>query len=381
MKNITLVLPIATGLLLFGSLLPVTAQTPPSYTIYSLGANTTGLSVSQDGNYVTGLYYNDGGFSNPEAGFLWTQSGGAVTLPAVGSPDHVDASPNAVNDSGVVAGAVSSTTYGAGALPVLYSNSSSATILPLPAASTVGKAYGINNSGTVVGTIQSAGNWYATIFGPTDASVILQTTTDGLILQYANGIANTGRIVGQAGNGSTTAGFYLDSGASNAVNIGSLPNGSSLTEAFGISGNGNYITGASGANPFIYQPGTATMTAIPLLANCTSGQGESVNSSGWVVGDSGGETSIPFLYDGTNTYSLQNLLNGADSLGWNMTNGTGNAALGISDNGLITGRALYDGVNTGFVMVPTFATPEPSTYALLGIGAFALVIAYRRKVA
>ena len=119
-----------TGMFSIFSVYGTHAQTPPTYSIYSLGANTTGLSVSQDGTYVTGLYYNtNGGFSNPQAGFLWTQSGGVVTLPAAGSTNHIDASPNAVNSSGMVAGAVSTTFYGANSLPVLYSSSSSATLL------------------------------------------------------------------------------------------------------------------------------------------------------------------------------------------------------------------------------------------------------------
>jgi hypothetical protein len=66
-----------TGIFIVLSQCGVWAQTPPTYSIYSLGSNTTGLSVSQDGTYVTGLYYGTGsGFSNPEAGFLWTQAGG-----------------------------------------------------------------------------------------------------------------------------------------------------------------------------------------------------------------------------------------------------------------------------------------------------------------
>lgn len=186
-----------TGMFSIFSVYGTQAQTPPTYSIYSLGANTTGLSVSQNGTYVTGLYYStNAGFSNPQAGFLWTQSGGVVTLPAAGSTNHIDASPNAVNNSGMVAGAVSTTFYGANSLPVLYSNSSSATLLPLPAGSSIGMAYGINNAGTAVGSISQDLNWYATVFTPTNATVLMQTTPDGSILQYAYGIANSGRVTG-----------------------------------------------------------------------------------------------------------------------------------------------------------------------------------------
>ena len=376
MKKNALYLTIAAGLVLLNLPKSVLAQAPPFYSIYSLGANTTGLSISQDGTYVTGLYYNTtGGFSNPQAGFLWTQSGGAVTLPAAGPTNYVDVSPNAVNNSGMVAGAVSTTTFGANALPVLYSNTSSATVLPLPAASSVGKPYGINNAGTVAGTIQSDGSWYAATFTPTSATVLTQTPSSGAILQYAFGIANSGRVAGQAGSLTGLSGYYLDPDASNAVDLGSLPGGEGNTVAFSISGSGGYITGYSGAGPFIYQPETATMTAIPMHVEWTSGEGRSVNDLGWVVGYGSAGTSIPFLFNGDSTYSLQDLLEGPTAAGWDMVSGTGNAALGISDNGIITGRALFEGVTTGFVMIPV---PEPSTYALLALGAVVVLVALRR---
>jgi hypothetical protein len=378
-KNILLT-PYLTGIFIVLSQCGGWAQTPPTYSIYSLGSNTTGLSVSQDGTYVTGLYYGTGsGFSNPEAGFLWTQAGGAVTLPAAGTANHVDASPNAVNNSGMVAGAVSTTTYGASSLPVLYSNSSSAVVLPLPAGSSSGRAYGINNSGAIAGSILAEGNWYAATFTTTNASVLMQTATNGAILQYAYGIANSGRVAGQAAYVDGTIGFYLDPGASNAVDLGSLPGGDGNTVAFGISGSGGYITGFSGNSPFVYQPDTATLTAIPLLEGAISGEGRSVNDLGWVVGYGGSSTSIPFLFNGTNTYNLQDLLTGADSSKWNMTSGNANGAYGISNNGIITGRALYEGVVTGFVMIPNSPIPEPSTYALFGLGIIGLLLVMSRK--
>jgi hypothetical protein len=68
-------------------------------------------------------------------------------------------------------------------------------------------------------------------------------------------------------------------------------------------------------------------------------------------------TSIPFLFNGTNTYRLQDLLDGSGT-GWDLVGGTSNGAFGIGDNGVITGRGLRNGQVTGFVMTPV---PEPST--------------------
>ena len=62
-----------------------------------------------------------------------------------------------------------------------------------------------------------------------------------------------------------------------------------------------------------------------------------------------------------------------------MTSGNANGAYGIGNNGIITGRALYDGVVTGFVMIPNFPIPKPSTYALFGLGIIGLLLVMRRK--
>jgi len=60
-----------------GSAATASAQgSPPlSYTIYDLGPNTTGLSVSPNGAYVGGYEFTTG------AGFLWTGTGGMQTYP------------------------------------------------------------------------------------------------------------------------------------------------------------------------------------------------------------------------------------------------------------------------------------------------------------
>lgn len=66
----------------------------------------------------------------------------------------------------------------------------------------------------------------------------------------------------------------------------------------------------------------------------------------------------------------QDFLEGPTATGWDMVSGTGNAALGISDNGITTGRAFFADVTRRFVLIPI---PEPSTYGLLGLGAVTLV--------
>ena len=159
-----------------------------------------------------------------------------------------------------------------------------------------------------------------------------------------------------------TVGFFIDPGDATATDIGALTGlGHNSAIAFGVSSNGK-ITGSSslnsgsGAMPFLFVEGDG-MTQVPLPAGTTTGQGRGVNADGWVVGNSSAATSIPFLYDGTQSYRLHDLIVNLGS--WDLISGTSNAAFSISDNGVITGRGLLGGVVTGYVMVPV---PEPTLF-------------------
>ena len=57
-----------------------------------------------------------------------------------------------------------------------------------------------------------------------------------------------------------------------------------------------------------------------------------------------GQNKPALAYFGTSSLSdlPQDLLEGLTATGWNMVSGTGNAALGISDTGIITGRAFFE---------------------------------------
>lgn len=353
-----------------GSAATASAQgSPPlSYTIHDLGPNTTGLSVSPNGEYVGGYEFTTG------AGFLWTGTGGVQTYPEIVTvPVRRFAEPNGVNDSGIAAGWISEQAYGLQPLPVRWSGTNGAT-LPLPDGVSVGQAYDINNAGTIVGAINAASNWYATVFSSTGATVLTQQTPDGGILQFAYGVAGNGTVVGQAtGTNGGQFAYYMLAGATSAVAI------PQADEAFGVSPSGAVITGVSGNDAFIYTVATGSFAALPMLPGTLSAEGRAVNDSGWVVGYAGAAGSIPFLFDGTATYSLQSLLTGTDASIWDMTTGVTNAAYGISNNGIIVGRAERNGISSGFVMVPV---PEPSTAALAAMAAAALGLALRsRRVA
>lgn len=355
----------------------VSAQ--PLYFIYNFGVaapgdtTSTGLAVSPNGTYATGFSSRTG----INHGLLWTQGTGALALPL--APGRNFNSPNGVNNNGVAAGTAATTFFGSSPLPILWKNGG-VIVLPLPAGETLGRANGINDDENAVGSVNGGSLEAAAIFNESGSSVITQTMPNGGMLRTAYGINNAGRIVGQAldpTNAAVTKGFYLDPGAATATDIGALTGlGHNSAIAFGVSSNGK-ITGTSslnsgsGALPFIYDTANG-MVEVPLPVGSTTGQGRGVNAQGWVVGNSSAATSVPFLNDGIQTYRLQDLL--VDGTGWDLVGGTSNAAFGISDTGVITGRGLLNGVVTGYVMIPV---PEPTTGLLL-LGALPVLLRPRK---
>ena len=98
-------------------------------------------------------------------------------------------------------------------------------------------------------------------------------------------------------------------------------------------GNGGHVVGSSMMNqgsgmPFIWSQANG-IVAIPLATGTSEGSARAVNSAGWVVGQDSSAFSIPFLWDGTTTYRLADLL--PPGSGWDLDMNTSSSALGISD--------------------------------------------------
>ncbi|MFK8015133.1 MAG: thrombospondin type 3 repeat-containing protein [Gammaproteobacteria bacterium] len=265
--------------------------------------------------------------------------------------------PWAVNNSGIVAGIGATTFFGSDALPVYWIGSTAAP-LPLPDGETLGRAYGINNSALAVGSVNGGSLERAATFQVSGTGTILAQTLAGGVLTTAYDINDAGRIVGTAldpANAAVTKGFYLDSGDSEATDLGALTSlGHNSAIAFDVSSNG-LVAGSSSFNSgvdgraFLWSE-VAGMTAVPLPAGTSTAGGRGVNASGWVVGTASSAFAVPFLYDGTATYRLQDLITtGGD--GWALQTGTSNGAFSIADDGTIVGRGVLNGTLTAFAMV------------------------------
>lgn len=355
-----------------------TAQAQPVYNIVDLGllagdSNSQGFGISPNGTFATGRSVT-GNFTATRA-FSWTQGGGMTALPNLGSPSRPFGVGNGVNDAGVVVGTGSTTSFGSSRLPLIWQGGA-VSQLPLPAGQTLGQATGVNSAGVAVGSANSGSAERGAIYQGGVGSFITTTTSTGCFITVANGINNAGLVVGNGidpSNAARNVGFLYNSVTNTATEVGALA-GLNGALAFGVS-NGGFVVGSSMLNqgsgtPFIWSQSNGIMP-VPLAAGTSQGSARGVNSNGWVVGTDSSAFAIPFLFDGTNTYRIGDLIPAGS--GWDLLTNTSSSALSISDNNIIVGTGVFGGAVHGYALVPV---PEPSSFAL---AAFGLAFLARRR--
>jgi hypothetical protein len=334
----------------------------PQYQIYDIGVVLAGDDFSQGfgvspGGIAVGRSLNNTG----SEAFSWTLNGGIMGLPNLAGRSF--AVSNSANDSGTIVGTAATTAFGSGRLPVVWQNGA-VSQLPLPTGQTLGDANSVNSANIAVGSVDSGSTQRGVIYSGGSATIITQTTANGSYFLTAFGINDPGQVVGQGidpQNAARNVGIVYDIGQSMAFEVGALP-GMNGALAFGVSNTG-YVVGSSMQNqgpgmPFIWSD-QGGMVAIPLATGTSEGSARAVNSAGWVVGDDSSAFSIPFLYDGTATYRLADLI--PPNSGWDLSMNTSSSALGVSEDGVIVGTGVHNGDTHAYAMVPTTATPTPTT--------------------
>ena len=341
-----------------------TATADPQYQIYDIGVVQTGDTASQGFGVSTGGIAVGRSFqSSGTQAFTWTHGGGLVGLPNLAGRNYCRS--DSANDSGIVVGTGATTAFGSARLPVVWQNGV-VSQLPLPRGQTLGDANHVNASGVAVGSVNGGSSQRGVIYSGGSASIITQTTSNGSYFLTAFGINDSGRVVGQGidpNNAAVNVGIVYDIGSNTAFSVGALP-GFNGALAFAVSNTG-YVVGSSMLNqgsglPFIWSD-AGGIVAIPLATGTSEGSARGVNSAGWVVGNDSSAFSIPFLYDGTTTYRLADLLPAGS--GWDLSMNTSSSALGISDNGIIVGTGVHNGETHAYAMVPVTSTPTPSPTA------------------
>jgi hypothetical protein len=331
----------------------------PQYQIFDIGVVDVGDTFSQGfGVSPTGIAVGRSVRNDGSHAFAWTQNGGIVGLPDLAGRSFCVS--NSANDNGVVVGTGATTVFGSGRLPVIWQNGV-ASQLPLPTGQTLGDANSVNASNVAVGSVNAGSDQRGVIYSGGSATIITQTTTNGSFFLTAFGINDSGRIVGQGidpQNAARNVGIVYDIGQSMAFEVGALP-GANGALNFGVSSNG-FVVGSSMQNqgsglPFIWSEANG-MVAIPLAPNTSLGEAQGVNSAGWVVGTDGGAFAVPFLYDGTNTFRLQDLI--PANSGWDLSMNTSSSAIAISENNIIVGTGVHNGETHAYAMVQATATPR-----------------------
>ena len=346
--------------LLAAATLPAAKAGTPQYQIYDIGVIDAGDDASQ------GFGVSHGGVAvgrsirtNASQAFTWTLKGGIVGLPNFAGRSYAVA--NSAEDQTAV-GTAASTLFGSDRLPIKWFNGV-VSQLPLPPGETLGDANSVNFSGIAVGSVDAGSNQRGAIYTGGGGGIITRTTPTGCFFVTAFGINDSGRVVGQGidpNNAARNVGIVYDIGANDAFEVGALP-GFNGALAFGVSNTG-YVVGSSMLNqgsglPFIWSD-LGGMVAIPLATGTSEGSARAVNSTGWVVGTDSSAFAIPFLYDGTNTYRLADLI--PPNSGWDLSMNTSSSADGISEDNVIVGTGVHNGETHAYAMVPVTATPTPT---------------------
>ena len=269
-----------------------------------------------------------------------------------------------INDSGQIVGVGR---FGTTSRAFLYSNGTVQNLGTFNNAFGTSFAFDINNVGQIVGESSGLTGGRAFIY---ENGVMRGIGSLGGNQSIAYAINDQGTVTGYAtlANGQERAFRYS---GNTMIDLGTLGGSSSRGTAISESGIivGTSLDSTGRFRAFIARGAGAQM--IESLGGITE-IALGVNDSGYIVGSSldAGTVETAFFHSNGVTKDLNAFVTDLPS-GWRLTRATA-----ISNSGYITGYATYNGQARSFLLRPV---PEPATIFALGAGALALMRRRRGK--
>lgn len=349
------------------------------YTVTDLGQTDTVVSVGL--NNLGQVVWNTDGRA-----FLYSAAGGIQDFNTLVAPPRpgLTLTPTAINDNGQIVGTVNGVTGQDGSSVFLYSGGNRATLITSPTA-WLESAAAISNNGQVTGRLLNKLNGQGEAFRyNSSGGVKTLGTLPGGVTSYAYGINNEGQVVGFADTTTTSGGYhnsaFLYNGNGPMQDIGPLvgsetsSNATDINELGQVVGRGLLANGVG--NAYIYSSVTGELQHLGALGGTGLYSGAlGINNRGEVVGSS--EVSVnqqhAFVFSGSGP--MQDLNDLIDpSLGLTLRDATA-----INDSGQIIAFSVDSSGGVPVRLILLTPVPEPSTVALLGMGAIGLLAYTRRR--